>query len=58
MSNVGRQAIHWSALLLVPFLVMGCATNAKRVDCGGRLEPINAPAPAATPASPQQDPVP
>ena len=30
--------------------LVGCATQAPRVDCDGRLEPINAPAPFALPA--------
>ena len=31
-------------------LVSGCSTQARRVDCDGRLRPINAPAPVTVPA--------
>ncbi|MBK7250650.1 MAG: hypothetical protein IPI06_07200 [Gammaproteobacteria bacterium] len=32
-------------------LVSGCSTQARRVDCDGRLRPINAPAPVSAPAA-------
>ena len=41
------------ALLLATVLaglVSGCSTQARRVDCDGRLRPINAPAPVKVPA--------
>ncbi|MBX3648570.1 MAG: hypothetical protein KF766_12955 [Rhodocyclaceae bacterium] len=31
-------------------LLSGCSTQARRVDCDGRLRPINAPAPVKVPA--------
>jgi hypothetical protein len=37
------------ALLL---LAAGCSAHRTRVDCDGRLHPINAPAPAAVSAKP------
>jgi hypothetical protein len=33
------------ALALTGVLASGCSTNARRVDCDWRLEPINQPAP-------------
>jgi hypothetical protein len=38
------------ALLL---LAAGCSAHRTRVDCDGRLHPINAPAPAAVSAKPE-----
>ena len=35
---------------LMAGLVSGCSTQARRVDCDGRLRPINAPAPVKVPA--------
>ena len=32
-------------------LMGGCSTQARRVDCDGRLRPINVPAPLAAPAA-------
>ena len=32
--------------LLVGFLLAGCAARELKVDCSGKLQPINAPAPA------------
>lgn len=32
-------------VVLLAFLVGACSAQAKRVDCEGRLEPINQPAP-------------
>jgi len=32
-------------------LVAGCSTQARRVDCDGRLRPINAPVPVSAPAA-------
>ena len=32
-------------------LVTGCSTQARRVDCDGRLRPINAPVPVSAPAA-------
>ena len=40
-----------TAVMLVSAFVTGCATHAPRVNCGGRLEPINSPAPAPVPAA-------
>ncbi len=31
--------------------VAGCSTQARRVDCDGRLRPINVPAPVSEPAA-------
>ena len=52
---------RWScvaAVLLVSVFVTGCATHAPRANCGGRLEPINASAPAAKPVPSQALPAP
>ena len=38
-----------TVLLALGLLLAGCATHRTRVDCEGRLRPINAPAPV-TPA--------
>jgi hypothetical protein len=32
-------------------LLSGCSMQARRVDCDGRLRPINAPAPVKVPAA-------
>ena len=32
-------------------LMAGCSTQARRVDCEGRLRPINVPAPVAAPSA-------
>ena len=54
-----RQQLCAVALaLLVSAVVTGCATHAPRVNCGGRLEPINAPAPAAKPVPSRAVPAP
>ena len=46
------------AVMLVSAFVTGCATHAPRVNCGRRLEPINASAPAAKPVPSQAVPAP
>jgi hypothetical protein len=40
-------ALRWSgvAIVLTAALSSACSTNARRVDCEWRLEPINQPAP-------------
>ena len=39
------------SVLLLVLLVLGCASHPTRVDCEGKLKPINAPAPVATKAA-------
>ena len=46
------------AVMLVSAFVTGCATHAPRVNCGGRLEPINASAQAVKPVPAQAVPAP
>jgi len=38
-------------VLLLLLLVVGCRSHPVRVDCDGKLKPINAPAPVATKAA-------
>jgi len=40
--------IKAAASLLLGCLLTGCATQAPRVACHGRLQPINAPAPVTS----------
>jgi hypothetical protein len=35
----------WIAIAVAVVLMSACSTNARRVDCEWRLEPINQPAP-------------
>jgi len=46
MRRLCRRSSRVTAVVLVFAFVAGCATHAPRVNCGGRLEPINSPAPA------------
>jgi hypothetical protein len=43
-----RVSFVWAAVVAV--ILAGCSTQARRVDCDGRLRPINAPAPTQVPA--------
>jgi hypothetical protein len=44
------------ATVLLALAMVGCSTEAKRVDCDGKLKPINRPAPlSAAPARPQKN---
>jgi hypothetical protein len=44
------------ATVLLALAMAGCSTQAKRVDCDGKLKPINRPAPQpAAPAHPQKN---
>ena len=44
------------ATVLLALAMAGCSTEAKRVDCDGKLKPINRPAPLpAAPAHPQKN---
>jgi hypothetical protein len=54
--------VKWSytlavgATVLLALAMAGCSTQAKRVDCDGKLKPINRPAPPpAAPAHPQKN---
>jgi len=38
-------------VLLLVLLAAGCSSHPTRVDCDGKLRPINAPAPVATKAA-------
>jgi hypothetical protein len=53
----GKTLRAVSALFVAGLLASGCSTQARWVNCEGRLEPINQPAPKAvvepTPAEPQ-----
>lgn len=35
-------------VILLALLIAGCSAHRTRVDCEGKLKPINAPAPVAT----------
>jgi len=43
------QAKSLGILILVAMSVAGCSTQARRVDCEKRLQPINAPTPKPAP---------
>jgi hypothetical protein len=44
------------AIVLLALAMAGCSTQAKRVDCDGKLKPINRPAPQPVPpARPQKN---
>jgi hypothetical protein len=44
------------ATVLLALASAGCSTQAKRVDCDGKLKPINRPAPPpAAPAHPKKN---
>lgn len=58
MRHRRQQLCAVAVALLVSAVVAGCATHAPRVYCTGRLEPINAPAPAATPVPAKAVPAP
>lgn len=49
MNPLNRQFIQIAAVALL-LLVLGCTSHPRRVDCDGRLSPINPPAPALQPA--------
>jgi hypothetical protein len=56
------MTVKWAHTLVVGSTVLlalaitGCSTQAKRVDCDGKLKPINQPAPLpAAPAHPQKN---
>ncbi len=53
-----RRPMFLALVMLVSAFVTGCATHAPRVNCGGRLEPINASAPAAKPVPSRAVPAP
>ena len=42
--NASARIFLSIAIVLAGFLVSGCSTKARRVDCEWRLEPINQPA--------------
>lgn len=47
---MSRYRRHCTAVvLLVSVIASGCSTQARWVDCEGRLEPINRPVPKAKP---------
>ena len=46
MKRLCQRSSCATAVMLVSAFVTGCATHAPRVNCGGRLEPINSPVPA------------
>ncbi len=50
------HAVVVSAALVLALLMIGCSTQAKRVDCDGTLKPINPPAPAAASSTPAREP--
>ena len=58
MRRLRQRSSCVAAAMLVSVFVTGCATHAPRVNCGGRLEPINASAPAANPVPAQAVPAP
>jgi hypothetical protein len=44
------------AMVLLALASAGCSTQAKRVDCDGKLKPINRPAPPpAAPGTPEKE---
>jgi hypothetical protein len=45
-----HQIKTYGVLILVVISVAGCSTQARRVDCDKRLQPINAPTPKPAPA--------
>jgi hypothetical protein len=47
MNRLNRNLSRSLAMALLMVLVMGCSSYPRRVDCDGRLTPINPPAPAA-----------
>jgi hypothetical protein len=53
MNPVSRQFFQSAALALL-LLVLGCTSHPRRVECDGRLSPINPPASALQPASASQ----
>ena len=38
----------WAAAFLIAALTAGCASHPSKIDCDGRLRPINLPAPKST----------
>ena len=42
------------ATVILALAMAGCSTQAKRVDCDGKLSPINRPAPLPAAATPPQ----
>ena len=58
MRGLCQRSSCVAAVMLVSVFVTGCATHAPRVNCGGRLEPINASAPAAKPVPSRAVPAP
>lgn len=52
----GRAVRLIGAVLLTGIVACGCGTQARWVNCAGRLQPINVPAPkaATTPANAEQ----
>ncbi len=58
MRNRRQKMCAVAIVLLVSAIIAGCATHAPRVYCSGRLEPINAPAPAAKPVPAKAVPAP
>ena len=45
-----KARVTVAGVAVAAVLLTGCSTQARRVDCDGRLRPINAPAPAQVPA--------
>lgn len=45
-----------SVALLAGLMAAGCGTQARRVDCDGRLEPINHPVPKAAVSAVRDEP--
>lgn len=52
MSAQSGQSMIRCMVLCALALASGCSHQARRVDCEGRLEPINAPTPVAGTKSP------
>lgn len=45
-----KARVSFVGIAVAAVILVGCSTQARRVDCDGRLRPINAPAPAQVPA--------
>ena len=56
MTVKSTYTLALGATVLLALAMAGCSTQAKRVDCDGKLKPINRPAPqAAAPAHPPKN---
>jgi hypothetical protein len=54
--NPWNRQFSASAALALLLLVLGCTSHPRRVECDGRLSPINPPAPASQRESDSQPP--